>query len=70
MYCIKYNINNELNVELMLKKSNFSKVNIPNTLLNEAKKHCGNDDDKLFLNMTRFSEQAFRKLLQELQEKN
>jgi len=57
-------------MKCLLSQSNFSKVNIPNNLFKKAKRHCGKEENKLFLNMSRFSEEAFRKLLQELQDKN
>jgi len=49
-----------------LSDSNFGKVNVPNNLLKKAKKHCGREENKPFLNITRFSEEAYRDLLNKL----
>jgi len=53
-----------------MSNSNFAKVNVSNNLLKKAKTFCGKQENKAFLNISRFSDEAFRKLIEELKREN
>jgi len=51
-----------------MSNSNFAKVNVSSNLLKKAKTFCGTQESKQFLNVSRFSDEAFRRLIEELRE--